>query len=142
MALAGCSGVQSALAPAGREAAELLDLFWVMLAGAAVIWIALNGTFLLLSAVKRGPMPRRWAEALIIGGGVAFPTVGLAALLVWALPYLTELRPVPGEPSVRVTGEMWWWRVDYLTPDGEVVTANELRLPVGPGPRSRSAQIR
>jgi cytochrome c oxidase subunit II len=130
-ALAGCSGVQSALDPAGREAAELLDLFWVMLAGAVVIWIALNGTFFLLAVVKRGPMSRRGAEALIIGGGVVFPTVGLGALLVGALPYLTELRPVPGDPTVRVTGEKWWWRVDYLTPDGAVASANELRLPVG-----------
>ncbi|HEX6102628.1 MAG TPA: cytochrome c oxidase subunit II, partial [Alphaproteobacteria bacterium] len=130
-ALAGCSGVQSALDPAGREAAELLDLFWVMLAGAVIIWLALNGTFFLLSSVKRGPMSRRWAEALIIGGGVAFPTVGLGALLVWALPYLTELRPVSGQAAVRVTGEMWWWRVDYLTPEGEIASANELRLPAG-----------
>jgi cytochrome c oxidase subunit II len=129
--LAGCSGVQSALDPAGREAAELLDLFWVMLIGAVVIWIALNGTFFLLAMVKPGPMSRRGAEALIIGGGVVFPTIGLAALLVAALPYLTELRPVPGEPSVRITGEKWWWRVDYLTEGGEVASANELRLPVG-----------
>ena len=130
-ALAGCEGVQSALDPAGREAAELLDLFWVMLAGAVVIWIALNGTFFLLAVVKRGPMSRRWAEVLIIGGGVVFPTVGLGALLVGALPYLTELRPLPGEPTVRVTGEKWWWRVHYLTAGGEVRSANELRLPVG-----------
>jgi cytochrome c oxidase subunit 2 len=99
-----------------------------MLIGAVVIWIALNGTFFLLSSVK--PMSRRWAEALIIGGGVVFPTVGLGALLVHALPYLTELRPVPGPASVRVTGEEWWWRVEYLTEDGAVASANELRLPV------------
>ena len=130
-ALAACSGVQSALDPAGREAAELLELFWLLLIGAIVIWIVLNGTFFILTAAKPGPMSRRWAEALIIGGGVVFPTVGLAALLVHALPYLTDLRPVPGQPAVRVTGEEWWWRVEYLTEEGAVVSANELHLPVG-----------
>jgi cytochrome c oxidase subunit II len=129
-ALGACSGVQSALDPAGREAAELLDLFFLLLIGAVVIWVALNGTFFLLTVVKPGPMSRRWAEALIIGGGVVFPTAGLGALLVYALPYL-DLRPKPEEPTVRVTGEKWWWRVHYLTEDGEVVSANELRLPVG-----------
>ena len=129
--LGACSGVQSALDPAGREAAALLDLFWVLLIGAAIIWVALNGTFFIVTFARPRPMSRRWGEALIIGGGVLFPTVGLGALLVVALPYLTDLRPYPGEPMVRVTGEKWWWRVDYLTPDGEVASANELRLPVG-----------
>lgn len=126
-----CSGVQSALDPAGSEAVALLDLFWILLAGAVLIWAAQNGTFFLVAVVKRGPMPRRWAEALIIGGGVVFPTVGLGALLVHALPYLTELRPPLAEPTVRVTGEKWWWRVDYLTENGEIASANEIRLPVG-----------
>jgi cytochrome c oxidase subunit 2 len=130
-ALGGCAGVQSVLDPAGLEAAALLDLFWVLLIGAVVIWIALNGTFFLVTRLKPGPMPRRRAEALIVGGGVIFPTAGLGALLVGALPYLTELRPTVGEPTVRVTGEQWWWRVDYLTEDGTVASANELRLPVG-----------
>lgn len=34
---------------------------------------------------------------------------------------------------VRVTGEQWWWRVEYW-PEGAtdpIVTANEIRLPVG-----------
>ncbi len=129
--LAGCSGVQSALDPAGAEAAALLDLFWLLLIGAVIIWIALNGTFFLVTRVRRGPMSRRLAEALIIGGGVVFPAVGLGALLVHALPYLADLRPVAGEPAVRVTGQKWWWRVDYLTASGAVASANELRLPAG-----------
>jgi cytochrome c oxidase subunit II len=128
--LAACAGVQSALDPAGFEAAALLDLLKVLLIGAVIIWVALNGAFFLVR-LKRGPMPRRFAEGLIIGGGIVLPSVGLAALLIHALPFLTELRPPPGPPTVRVTGEKWWWRVDYLTENGEVASANELRLPVG-----------
>lgn len=129
-ALSGCAGVQSALDPAGVEAAALFDLLQMLLIGAVIIWVVLNGAFF-IARVHRGPMPRRFAEGLIIGGGIVFPSLGLGALLIHGLPFLTELRPTPEQPTVRVTGEKWWWRVDYLTENGEVAAANELRLPVG-----------
>ncbi len=129
--LPACSGVQSALDPAGYEAAALFDLLMILVIGAAVIWILMNGAFFLVTRVRRGPMPRRVAERLIIGGGVVFPCLGLGALLIHTLPYLTDLRPTPGPPAIRVTGEKWWWRVDYLTENGWIASANELRLPVG-----------
>lgn len=131
-ALAGCAGEQSALQPAGREAAELYHLFvWVLLPGAAAIWIALNGTFFYFTVLNRDRSPRRWGDRLILGGGIVFPTLGLIALLGYTLPIMAGLRPVEGPPQVRVHGEQWWWRVHYETPDGVVHSANELRLPVG-----------
>lgn len=129
--LAGCEGAQSALSPAGHEAEVLYGLWWVLIVGAVVIWLALNGTFFWFTRVRPGPMRRRWGEALILGGGVLLPTAGLLALLVYTLPIMAELRPVTGEPAVHVRGEQWWWRVQYVTPDGVVETANELRLPAG-----------
>ena len=129
--LAGCEGAQSALAPAGREAEVLYGLWWLMIIGAVLIWLALNGAFYFFTRVRSAPVHRRWAEALILGGGIAFPTVGLAALLLYTLPVMGELREVSGEPQVHVRGEEWWWRVRYLTPAGTIETANELRLPAG-----------
>ena len=38
--LASCSGVQSALDPAGEEASQVATLFWVMAIGGLVIWAA------------------------------------------------------------------------------------------------------
>src|SRR5690606_34025701 len=37
------------------------------------------------------------------------------------------------EMRVRITGEMWWWRVAYLDPKGRpaMLDANELHIPVG-----------
>ncbi|MGJ7043795.1 hypothetical protein J2Y63_007086 [Shinella sp. BE166] len=41
--LSGCTGAQSALDPAGEEAAAVFQLFLVMVVGGALIWIAVVG---------------------------------------------------------------------------------------------------
>lgn len=131
--LAACSGRQSVLDPAGRDAQVLADLFWVMLAGAVVLWLLVNGLLFYVTRIEPRPLSPRAAEALIIGGGVVFPTVLLAALLVYALSEMPRQR-APGEGlEVRVTAHQYWWRVEYW-PDGAtapVISANEVRLPTG-----------
>jgi cytochrome c oxidase subunit II len=59
--------------------------------------------------------------------------VVLGALLAYGLPVLPAmLAPAPeGSLRIHVTGKQWWWRVQYMTAEGTVETANELRLPVG-----------
>ena len=39
LALAGCSGRQSALDPAGGDAERIAELFWWMTGGSAVVWV-------------------------------------------------------------------------------------------------------
>ena len=41
--LSACSGIQSALDPAGAEAEDVATLFWVMVAGGAAIWLLVIG---------------------------------------------------------------------------------------------------
>ena len=41
--LTGCSGNQSTLDPAGREADRIAILFWCIVVGAAVIWLSVIG---------------------------------------------------------------------------------------------------
>ena len=132
--LGGCSGVQSTLAPSGQAADRIASLFWWMTGGAAVVWVfvvALAVYYARHSNGTRNPRRDRW---LILGGGVAFPTVTLTVLLVYGLAMIPETvaRAPEGSLQIAVTGEQWWWRVRYLRPDGqEVVLANEVRLPVG-----------
>ena len=115
--LSACSGEQSVLAPAGRDAEVLATLFWWMLGGAVVLWLLMNGLFFYVTRIRPQALSPRAAEALIIGGGIVFPTVVLAALLSFALSEMPKQRE-PGENlTVRITGESWWWRVDYL-PEG------------------------
>lgn len=131
--LAGCDGPQSVLDPAGRDAEVLARLFWWMLGGAVLLWLLMNGLILVVTRLRPQAHSARAAEALIIGGGVVFPTVVLAGLLVFALTEMPKQRE-PGEGlEVRIVGKSWWWRVEYL-PDGAdapIIAANELRLPTG-----------
>ena len=131
--LSACGGDQSALNIAGRDAASIGQLFAVMLVGAVLLWLLVNGAFLFLSRIRPGRFDERYSRHLLIGGGIVFPTIVLTALLVWGLSLLPDPRR-PGEGLViRVTGEQWWWRVEYW-PEGAsepVVSANEIRLPVG-----------
>ncbi|MHC9237574.1 cytochrome c oxidase subunit II [Pseudooceanicola sp. 502str34] len=133
LALAGCGGEQSSLNPAGRDALSISTLFWVMLAGAVVLWLLVNGAFYFMSRVMPGKFDQRYARHIMIGGGFVLPVVVLTALLVWGLSILPDPRRPGDGLVVRVTGEQWWWRVEYW-PEGAnapVLTANEIRLPVG-----------
>lgn len=123
------------LDPAGPYAWPITTLTWVLLAMAAIVmaivfaslWIALFGRKRL--AAKLGGQKMIWI------GGIILPVVVLTVLLVYGLALTRSLSdPISGdEPRVRITGEMWWWRVDYLGPDGSIIVrdANELHIPSG-----------
>lgn len=123
------------LDPAGPFAGPLNVLAWTLFGmGAAVLAVVLVALGLAVFG------PRRWrrrlgSERLVWAGGLAFPAVVLSALLIHGLSLAGRLtvEPRPGEMRVRVTGEMWWWRVAYLAGDGGEAwqDANELRVPVG-----------
>lgn len=124
-----------ALDPAGPFAGPLNTLAWVL--------FAMGGAVLLLVLVALGVAlfgPRRWrarlgGEKLVWIGGLAFPVVVLSALLIYGLGLTSRLSddPRPGEMRVRVTGEMWWWRVAYLDGQGReaLQDANEVHIPAG-----------
>jgi cytochrome c oxidase subunit II len=130
---AGCGGRQSALEVAGTDAALIADLFTVMMIGAVIVWVAVIAAAMYAIRVNRGTHTERDANLFIIGGGVALPTVALAALLWYGLPALPQVLALAPADSLRihVTGKQWWWRVQYATANGFVETANELRLPLG-----------
>ena len=129
--LCGCSGRQSVLAPAGRDAVEIAGLFILMFIGAVVLWLVLNGAFYVVTHLRPRRMSRRFAEGLIIIGGIVFPAIVLAALLVHGLSLMPAQRLAGDGLVVRVTAEQWWWRVAYLRDGAEtaIVSANEVRLP-------------
>ncbi|BBC72789.1 cytochrome c oxidase subunit II [Altererythrobacter sp. B11] len=123
------------LDPAGPYAEKVTTLAWALLGMGffvtavvlAALWVAVRGS----PALKA----RLGGEKTVWIGGIAFPAVVLTALLIWGLTLTASLtRGVTGEEMrIRVTGEMWWFRVEYLDPQGRVVVhdANEINLPVG-----------
>lgn len=134
--LASCSGIQSALDPAGEEAGQVATLFWAMVIGGLVIWAFMVTLSLYASRWKRRPISEEAAGRLILWGGVAFPVAVLTALLAYALWLMPSLRPFADEEQaelrIEVVGSQFWWHVVYHRPEGPpVVSANEVRLPVG-----------
>lgn len=129
------AGIQSALAAKGKDAAQILEITWVLFIGGGLIFLAVM--LLLLVSLFGTPAMRAalGRRAWVIGGGVVFPTVVLFALLVYTLMASTPLVRAQADAATRieVTGELWWWRVKYLDAGGNSVmeTANEIRIPVG-----------
>ena len=124
-------GPQSAFVIAGRDAERIDRLFSVMTIGALLVWIAVVAIAIYAIRVGRSHSQRA-ANLLILGGGVAAPTVVLGALIVYGMPLLPTVLDVPADAlTIRVTAKQWWWRFEYVTDAGVVETANELRLPVG-----------
>lgn len=123
------------LDPMGPYAASVRTVAWALTGLSTAI------TLLVLAALYtafRGP--ERWRKRLggersVVVLGIALPAVVLAALLVWGLSLTSRLeRPVAADAMrVRLTGEMWWFRVQYLGAQGQIAMedANELHIPTG-----------
>jgi cytochrome c oxidase subunit 2 len=133
--LAGCEGSQSALGPGGAGARELARLWWLMAAGAVVIFLFVIGCAAYATRVAPRARPDFAGTWFILGGGVALPVVVLSALLTYSFVLGRDLSRMLGPEALRieVVGAQWWWEVRYLRPGRSepVVSANELRLPVG-----------
>ena len=123
------------LDPAGPFAGPVATVAWVLFVMGAVVLILV---LIALGVALFGPP--RWkrrvaGEKLVWIGGPAFPVVVLAALLIYGLSVTARVADAPrhGEMRVRVTGEMWWWRVAYLDDQGREIVqdANEVHIPAG-----------
>lgn len=123
------------LDPAGPFAGPVTTVAWVLFVmGAVVLALVLIALGLALFG------PRQWkrrvaSERLVWVGGLVFPVIVLSGLLLYGLSVTARVSDAPraGEMRVRVTGEMWWWRVAYLDDQGREVVqdANEVHIPAG-----------
>jgi cytochrome c oxidase subunit 2 len=123
------------LDPAGPYAYSVTTLSWVLLAMAAAVLLVVLAALYLALFGRPEQQARLGGKTIIWIGGIAFPFVVLTALLVYGLSLTSHLsdRVAGNELRVRVTGEMWWWRVAYLDGQGREVVqdANELHIPTG-----------
>jgi cytochrome c oxidase subunit 2 len=127
-------GIQSVLDPRGPESAIIAEMAWVLIAGAALVFAIVMALAAYAVFAPRDQARRLPQRALLIGGGIVFPTIVLASLLLYSLLRASSLS-VAGDGALRIVviGEQWWWRVHYLDARGRVdfATANEIRIPVG-----------
>lgn len=130
--VAACSPQQSVLHPAGEDAAGVATLFWAMAGAGVLIWLIVMGLTVYAVIGKKRPTTEAFADRFVLIGGVAFPSVVLAALLVFGLSLLPSWsEDEPPDVRVHVSAEQYWWRITYERADGSrVETANEVNLPV------------
>jgi cytochrome c oxidase subunit 2 len=133
VALAGCEGALSTVDPGGPAARAIATLWWVMLAGAVLIF-ALVMVLLALAFRKRAPAANeaRHERLWIIKLGIAFPVVVLLALLGYGLVVGERLLPRAGPEVVSVGAEArrMAWTFTYDDAPG-VITENVLHIPAG-----------
>jgi cytochrome c oxidase subunit 2 len=92
----------------------------------AAMWVALYGSDE-LRAKLGGERVVKWF-GLIVPAGV------LLLLLAWGLTLAAGMTAIQGdELRMRVSGNIYWWRVSYLDAAGKetFADANELHIPVG-----------
>ena len=128
---------QSVFAPAGPVAQTQLNLL------SLTLWIAIGifvvvGSILLYTVIRFRARPGDPIPKQIQGNTtleVIWTVIPIIILIVIAVPTVRDAfglaspPPVDDVLNVRVIGYQWWWAFEY--PDLGIVTANELRVPVG-----------
>jgi cytochrome c oxidase subunit 2 len=139
-------GIQSALDPAGPQAARIERLWWLMFWVTLVVFVLVIGTLSISIARRRRsqPIPFPPKDKLpaekpigrVIAAAIALTIITLFVLLVASVvagknqhQSLASTNPV----SIQVIGHQWWWEVRYTSPqaDQTIITANEIHVPVG-----------
>jgi cytochrome c oxidase subunit II len=123
------------LDPAGVNATSIAALAWVLLSVVSIVFLLVIAS-LGIATFGRDSWKRvltRHVTLIIVG--FAVPVVVLTGLLAYSLVLTRDLTTQTSDTPMRVqvTGEMWWWRVDYLDKDGNITLrdANELHIPIG-----------
>jgi cytochrome c oxidase subunit 2 len=126
---------QSALDPAGPQAAQIAWLWWL------IFWISTAVFVVVLAFVARAVSRRKGPTAeksltRSVSLGIAATTV---ILLIWLVASVWVSRAIASPQmsnavSINVIGHQWWWEVEYQdlnAPGLRFRTANEMHIPVG-----------
>jgi cytochrome c oxidase subunit 2 len=120
----------------GPQARHILDLWWLITATCAAVYLALLCAFLwALWRGSRGGASDRHART-IVGSAVGVSTLLLLVLIVASVLTDRALANLPAEDAltIEVTGHRWWWELRYedaQQPSRQFITANEMHIPVG-----------
>lgn len=136
MILAGCSMPAETFDPVSSRGRSISDLFIVALILSAVVFVPLMGllTYIVIRFRSRpdADEPRvvgqtgRWQAAWI--GGMLLLFAVLGAFMIRTIN-IVDAPASSSAITIEVIGHQWWWEFRY--PDSDVVTANELHVPVG-----------
>jgi cytochrome c oxidase subunit II len=137
-----CSPYQSAQNPGGPQAQRIYSLWIFQLVIATVIFVVvLAATYFASRNASRRSEPVPDDDAVhrkitrIVAAATGVTVVILFASFVHALTTGRALAALPAKNAltIQVTGNQWWWDVEYIdtVPSGRIETANEIHVPVG-----------
>jgi cytochrome c oxidase subunit 2 len=122
--------------PATQQGLGITNLFWLEL-GISAVLLAIVVAWMMLALVRFRAQPGDATEPPQTHGNrtmelvwTIVPALTLAAVFVLVVQTMRTVEAAaPGAQTVRVIGHQWWWEYEY--PDQQVITANELHVPLG-----------
>ena len=131
--------IQSALHPAGLQAAHISGLWWFLFWLLTAVYVVVMATLLigLRRSRRAGGTPAPHARRLLASVVAATATTVLILFGVLYASVATgrEIGSLSAKDAltIEITGNQWWWNVEYHNPDPSlrITTANELHIPVG-----------
>ncbi|MGH7711104.1 MAG: cytochrome c oxidase subunit II [Gemmatimonadaceae bacterium] len=132
---AACSGPASTLNARGPAAERIADLWWLMTALAALVFVAVI-VFLAATLRKRDavgaqqPRHKQWLWSAIGAAVVILTIVFIGSERTMAVVHNAAHAD---DLLIRVKAWQWWWEVTYELPGtaDTLVTANEIHIPIG-----------
>jgi cytochrome c oxidase subunit 2 len=140
LALAGCDSPQNTFSPRSDVADSIMTVYVLVTVLASIVGFAVLVAMVWLIVKFRA---RPGVQARQIHGNnkleIAWTIAPVLVLIMIAVPTMfwiagTSEEPGPDALRIEATGHQWWFEFRYpgLGPDGgDLVTANELVLPVG-----------
>lgn len=147
LCLSSCGGIQNAINPAGPNAQNISDLWWLMFIVCSIVFVLVMIALLLslrkrtAEAADRTPVlePPQESERRrrnVVISAVTLTVIILFVFLIASYSSGRSLRlndPTKNGLSIELTGHQWWWEVRYQDVDASNIftTANEIHIPVG-----------
>src|SRR6266851_10149668 len=122
--------------PATQQGLSITNLFWLELAISAAL-LTVVVVWMVVALMRFRARPGEAAEPPQTDGNrtmeliwTIVPALTLAVVFFLVVQTMRSVEAAaPGAQTVRVIGHQWWWEYEY--PDLQVVTANELHVPLG-----------
>ncbi|MBI4495237.1 MAG: cytochrome c oxidase subunit II [Chloroflexi bacterium] len=138
--LSGCLGMgegpQTTIVPFSDHAQRIQDLYVLVFWMAAGVFVVVEAA-LVYATLRYRRRPDDVLPPQVHGNTrleVAWTIAPAVVLFVIAIPTIQAIFAAATPPGsdgleIVVTGHQWWWELEY--PDAQVVTANEVHIPVG-----------
>lgn len=142
-------GNQSAINATGIQSERVSDLWWIWFGITATVYVIVMAVLIVAyfrvrragadAAPEIAPDPARETKA----GNIVKGCVAVTVLIIFTLMVLsfrtgramgTQGATSPDPVHIKVTGQQWWWQIEYVDehqPVNNVTTANEIHIPIG-----------